>query len=224
MTRFALGIPCTISSLIDAHTLAGNPYSPLNDGNAPSWERMNSSTMRSTSSVDIPACVSVSARRTAAARICPPRAIISISLADLSCIITCFLSPCAPSGRELHAFECLSGPRRDVGYVAYGVYALHWNTVRVVPLDHRRGELFIDIEPILNSVRLVVLATNQAAAIPARTCSARLQALERSLTDVARGARAEAPNQFGVIGLEEQHRVDLAPDARERLREALGLG
>src|SRR6185437_4777686 len=223
MTRFALGIPCTISSLIDAHTLAGNPYSPLNDGNAPSCERMNSSIMRSTSSVDIPARVSVSARRTAAARICPPRAIISISLADLSCIIACFLLPRAPSGCELDALKRLRRPGRNVRHFADRVYALHRNTMGIIPLDYRRGELLVNVEPILNGIRLVVLAANETAAVAAWTRGARLQSPERRPTHVAGRARAEPPDQFSVIRLAQQHRLDRAATARERIGETFRL-
>jgi hypothetical protein len=38
-----LGMPWTHWSLTDVHSVAGNPWYPLNAGVAPSWERMNSS-------------------------------------------------------------------------------------------------------------------------------------------------------------------------------------
>jgi len=123
----------------------------------------------------------------------------------------------------LHALECLRRPGCNVRHFADRVYALHRHIVRIIPLYDRRSEILIDIEPILDRVRLVVLATNQATAITARTRRARLQSLERRLTHVARRARAQSPNQFSVIGVEEQHRIDLATDAGERLGESFSL-
>jgi hypothetical protein len=79
-------MPCTISWLIDVHSVPGNPYSPLNAGVAPGWLRMNFSASASRSSVEMPARTSRRSICTVAARILPPSAINSISRLLLSWI------------------------------------------------------------------------------------------------------------------------------------------
>ena len=83
-TRLGLGIPCTISSFSEMHTLAGKPYSPLNADSAPGWLRTNRSAIRSRSAVVIPTFTDRRNKSSVSARIFPPAAITSTSRSDLS--------------------------------------------------------------------------------------------------------------------------------------------
>src|SRR6185437_9708879 len=127
-TRFREGIPCTISMSIEVHSVLGKPYSPLNEGVAPSWLRMNASAAASRSSVESPGRTisRMSARVPATMR--PARAIASISRGDLSVIML------AAEGRA-HTVGDL-GDGADRGNAPDGV-------ARLVPGEQRRGLLAV---------------------------------------------------------------------------------
>src|SRR5215203_5286036 len=139
-TRFLEGMPCTISWLIDVHSVPGNPYRPLNAGVAPAWLRMNDSAIASRSIVDIPAFTSRRSIATVAARIFPPSAIRSISRALLSWITSRCL---AWSGSQR--------AQRAGGHVLYRSYRIDdgdASAVVAIPLEHRRRLALVHRQPV----------------------------------------------------------------------------
>ena len=113
--RFREGMPCTISSLIEMHTLPGKPYSPLNAGSAPACERMNASPIASRSIVLIPGRTASRMASNVARRIAPPRAIISISRVDLSIIADADVPVNAMSVRQVVQTQRLQHAGFDIG-------------------------------------------------------------------------------------------------------------
>src|SRR5215217_3258924 len=155
--RFLDGMPCTISWLIDVHSVPGNPYSPLNAGVAPGWLRMNASARASRSIVDIPAFTSRRSIATVAARIFPPSAINSISRALLSWI-TC---GCLASSGGQRAER----PGRHVLYRSYRIDDGDASAVRAVPFQHGCRLPLVDGEPVADRGGLVVRTTHQRAPV-----------------------------------------------------------
>src|SRR5690242_20288936 len=151
-------MPCTISWLIDVHSVPGKPYRPLNAGVAPGCERMNSSAIASSSIVDMPARTSPRSICTVAARIRPPSAIVSISRALLSWITSA--PRLSSSARQRAQRAC-----RDVLHTSHRVDHGDSRAVVAIPLQHRRGLPLVHREAIADRLRLVVLAANELAAI-----------------------------------------------------------
>src|SRR5918997_634336 len=135
------GIPCTISSSIEMHNVLGNPYSPLNDGAAPSWLRMNRSASASRSSVLMPGRRTSRIRASVPATIRPARPMMSISRGDLSVIMLL--------GKSLsHSFSDFLN-RSPSGNMADQISSL-------VPVEHGCGLLSIGLEPDGDGTRIVV--------------------------------------------------------------------
>ena len=82
----SLGIPCTISELIEIQAVAGNPYNPKKAGLAPRFF-ISSEAILSNSLVVIPGCITSNAFLTAIATILPASFIIFISALDFKEII-----------------------------------------------------------------------------------------------------------------------------------------
>src|SRR5690349_11157617 len=146
-TRLVDGMPCTISVSIEVHSVLGNPYSPLNEGVAPSWLRMNVSAAASRSSVDRPGRRISCMRASVPATIRPARAIASISRGDLSVIMLLAKGPTHAAGDLID--------RSDRGNAAHRL-------ARVVPREQRRGLLPVGAEARGDGGRIVVGAMFQA--------------------------------------------------------------
>src|SRR5882762_530175 len=206
-TRFREGMPCTISWLIDVQSVPGKPYSPLNAGVAPGWLRMNSSAIASRSSVEMPARTSRRSMRTVAARILPPSAISSISRRLFSWI-TCVSC-------ERSFLEGAEGALRDVLNFAYGVDRGYLRAVLLVPVQHGRRLLLVDVEAVADRLRLVVLAAHQLAAalLAGRT---RLAPRVWRLTLLAHRAAGQATYDLVVVDVEHEHGVHLLAELLHR--------
>src|SRR5437016_3682804 len=126
---------------IEVHSVLGKPYSPLNEGVAPSWLRMNVSAAASKSSVERPGRTISPMSARVPATIRPARAITSISRGDLSVIMSAAKGPA-------HAFGDLLD-RADGGNAPQG-------PARVVPGEQRRRLFAIGTETGGHHVGVVV--------------------------------------------------------------------
>src|SRR5918997_1405774 len=135
------GIPCTISSSIEMHNVLGNPYSPLNDGTAPSWLRMNLSASTSRSSVLMPGRKTSRIRASVPATIRPARPIISISRGDLRVIMLLAKSLSHSFGDFLN--------RAPSGNMANQIPGL-------VPVEHGGGLFAVSLQPDSDGTRVVI--------------------------------------------------------------------
>src|SRR6478736_6364461 len=140
-TRLVDGIPCTISVSIDVQSVLGNPYSPLKDGMAPSWLRMNDSAAASRSSVDIPGRRISPMRASVPATMRPARAITSISRGDLRVIMSAAKGPTHAVGDVLDGAD-----RGDAAHLL----------PRVVPGKQRRRLLAIRPEACRDGGGIVI--------------------------------------------------------------------
>src|SRR4051812_2193427 len=199
-TRFFDGMPCTISWLIEVHSVPGNPYNPLNAGMAPGWLRMNDSAIASRSIVDIPAFTSRRSRRPVAARILPPSAIRSISRPLLSWITSWSL---AWSGGQ-----CAKRPGRYVSYRSYRIDDGDASTMLTVPAEHGRRLPLVHGEPVADRGGLVVGATDQQAAVLVARGPG-LASRVRRLTGLAHRAAGQPAHDLLVVDVEAEHGLHL---------------
>src|SRR3954467_8307479 len=149
-TRRADGMPWTISSSIEVHSVLGKPYKPLNDGVAPGWLRMNRSASASRSAVLTPGRSISRMRARVAATIRPARLMISISRGDLRVIMLSAEDLANTLGNLLDAADSGNSPQ---------LFPL------LIPLQHRRGLLSVRCQPGGHCLGIVVGPLLQSAAL-----------------------------------------------------------
>src|SRR3954467_1929412 len=140
-TRRADGMPWTISSSIEVHSVLGKPYKPLNDGVAPGWLRMNRSASASRSAVLTPGRRISRIRARVAATIPPARLMISISRGDLRVIMLSAEDLANTLGNLLNAADGANSPQL---------------LPLLIPLQHWRGLLPVRRQAGGHSLGIVV--------------------------------------------------------------------
>src|SRR5690606_10185607 len=193
------------------HTDPGKPYRPLKAGVAPSWLRMKSSAIASSSPVEIPGRRFFSSSACVAARIRPPSAMISISRADLSCItcqlllahgVLCANACYAWSGTPSECAHGFESALLHLGHFAYCVNRYDRSAGLTVPGNHRLGLLAINGKATTNGFRLIVLSPYERATTLLATAS-RFAAGVRRLARVADRAARKPLHELLVFHLEQ---------------------
>src|SRR3954449_5998774 len=215
MTAFFEGMPCTISELIDVQMHAGNPRYPLNDGIAPS-PRMDSSATASRSAVVMPGVTAAFSFSRVRPTTSPASRISAISSSVLIWIKVASLPERAKRGES---------PLRHVIHGTHRVDAHEHTSLRVVA--HQRRRLFVvDLEPVTDRLRLVVVTLEQLATADV-THTLRRWRVEVQMPDVSAAAAGtpsgQPPDHLVVVDHELQDDVERCAAVEQQVVERLRL-
>src|SRR3954452_21136067 len=215
MTAFFEGMPCTISELIDVQMHAGNPRYPLNDGIATS-PRMDSSATASRSAVVMPGVTAALSFSRVRPTTSPASRISAISSSVLIWINVASLS---------ERTECGERPLRHVVDGTHRVDAHEYAGLGVVA--HQRCRLLVvDLEPVTDRLRLVVVALEQLATADV-THTLRRRRVEVQMPDVSAAPAGtpsgQPPDHLVVVDHELQDHVEGRPPVEQHVVERLCL-